>query len=908
MTAIYTRDGFNIDKILPDKTTASKKPSSAKKDEKPKDVSAAGQIEFYEAMKTRPWQTLYEAAFGGRDAYDISNTLLPNTDRDPSVLFLIEIAKRVIYDISHNPDADITRAALPPTEEALFELLRGVPFVLGCEYVNLLWIKNVYTNIANVFNTEFAEFNSGIEAYFKTKNPELNVAGKVYFHLVEHKGEDFPFAFLATYSDASHNNGNNNNTHSQNRKSTNYNNVRHVPLKNALERHKSQEELLGLLSAVSRAADQSDFISDLIESGELFSPLKFTPEEAYTFLKETPIYESCGVLCRIPNFWKKKYTARLSLSLGGKEPSAVGLDALMTFSPEIYLGDEVFTREEIEKLLAETSGLAFLKGKWVELNRDKMQSLLAAFDELDGKDISLADAIRMQSGLMETGADVEDADIEITNGQWLAGLQERMLNPAAIRQDPKTLPGESFQADLRHYQTVGFNWLNFMIQCRFGALLADDMGLGKTVQILALLDSLRPQEVKTLLIIPASLIQNWRKEAERFTPKLKLKILHSGGTEYTAQEADIFITTYGMVSRIEKLAETPWDLLILDEAQAIKNHGNKQTKAVKALSAKSRIAMTGTPVENRLSDLWSVFDFLNQGLLGSAKEFGTFAKSLKENTAGYEKLRKAVSPFILRRLKTDKSIIDDLPDKVETLQFTILSRKQALLYNQLVEDLSRAMADPEMPAINRRGLILASIMKFKQICNHPDQYIGSGEFLPKYSGKFETLEDICQIIREKRERVLIFTQFKEMTGPLAGFLETVFEREGLILHGGTHVKKRGELVERFNGEGYVPYMVLSLKAGGVGLNLTAANHVVHFDRWWNPAIENQATDRAFRIGQQKNVNVYKFVTTGTIEEKIDAVIAGKQKLAGDVISASSGEKWITEMNNDELFELFRLEG
>jgi non-specific serine/threonine protein kinase len=363
-----------------------------------------------------------------------------------------------------------------------------------------------------------------------------------------------------------------------------------------------------------------------------------------------------------------------------------------------------------------------------------------------------------------------------------------------------------------------------------------------------------------------------------------------------------------MAVRLEQLTEVTWDLLILDEAQAIKNHGNKQTSAVKKLTAKGKIAMTGTPVENRLSDLWSVFDFLNKGLLGTQKEFTSFTKKLKEDAAGYEKLRKAVSPFILRRLKTDKSIINDLPDKAEIKQYTSLSKKQVLLYNQLVKELERVMEEPEMTGINRKGVILAGIMKFKQICNHPDQYVGSGGFMPKHSGKFETLAEICETIRDKWERVLVFTQFREMTKPIADFLATVFEREGLILHGGTAVKKRGELVERFNGAEYVPYMVLSLKAGGVGLNLTAANHVIHFDRWWNPAIENQATDRAFRIGQQKNVNVYKFVTTGTIEEKIDTVIESKQKIAGEVIGASTGEGWITEMTNRELFDLFRLGG
>ena len=510
----------------------------------------------------------------------------------------------------------------------------------------------------------------------------------------------------------------------------------------------------------------------------------------------------------------------------------------------------------------------------------------------------------MQSGLLPLAEAVEEAQIEVTNGEWLHALKAKMTNPSKIA-DLRL--GGSFRGDLRAYQATGVSWLNFMAKSRFGALLADDMGLGKTVQILALLDFLRKDKIRTLLVIPASLITNWKKEAERFAPLLSIKLLHGGEKDFSADDADLFITTYGMVTRVSRLSEVTWDLLILDEAQAIKNHGNKQTTAVKKLSSRSRIAMTGTPVENRLSDLWSVFDFLNKGLLGSQKEYASFTKELKDNTAGYEKLRNAVSPFILRRLKTDKTIISDLPDKTEIKQYTTLTKKQIALYSQLVEGLKRVMEDP-MSEIHRKGVILASIMKFKQICNHPDQYLGNLEFAPKYSGKFEALSEICGVIRDKRERVLVFTQFKEMTEPVANFLKTVFEREGLILHGGTPVKKRGSLVERFNSAEYVPFMVLSLKAGGVGLNLTGANHVVHFDRWWNPAVENQATDRAFRIGQQKNVCVHKFVTAGTIEEKIDIIIESKQKLANDVIAATSGENWITGMSNQELFDLFRLGG
>ena len=343
--------------------------------------------------------------------------------------------------------------------------------------------------------------------------------------------------------------------------------------------------------------------------------------------------------------------------------------------------------------------------------------------------------------------------------------------------------------------------------------------------------------------------------------------------------------------------------MILDEAQAIKNPGTKQTRAVKKLKSMNRIAMTGTPVENKLSDLWSLFDFINPGLLGSGKEFAAFAKNLAKDPEGYARLRKVISPYILRRLKTDKTVISDLPDKVEMKTWSSLTRKQAMLYQKLVDELRRTLEQTE--GIQRKGVILSSLMKFKQVCNHPDQYLGVGAFEDTESGKFARLREICETIHEKRERVLVFTQFREMTEPLSEFLGGIFQRQGLVLHGGTAVGKRKDIVARFQDNEYVPYMVLSLKAGGVGLNLTAANHVIHFDRWWNPAVENQATDRAFRIGQKKNVLVHKFITKGTVEEKIDQMIEGKLKLSKEVLHSGS-EAWITEMSNEELMGMFTL--
>jgi non-specific serine/threonine protein kinase len=441
-----------------------------------------------------------------------------------------------------------------------------------------------------------------------------------------------------------------------------------------------------------------------------------------------------------------------------------------------------------------------------------------------------------------------------------------------------------------------------------GACLADDMGLGKTVQVIALLNSLRSsREEKVLLIIPASLIGNWTAEINRFAPGLNYRLIHPQEKNSSAEpgevKAGIYITTYGMLGRTGWLQEVPWDIVILDEAQAIKNPGTKQTKSVKQLKAYCRIALTGTPVENRLADLWSIFDFLNQGLLGNAREFSGFAKKLKDQPDGYGRLKQVVSPFILRRLKSDKNIIADLPEKIEMKSYATLSKKQAALYMSLVKDLQRKLESSD--GIERKGLVLASLMKFKQICNHPDQYLGQDAYLANESGKYDRLREICETIYAKRERVIVFTQFREITKHLADFLQTVFHHEGLVLHGQTPVAKRKDIVAKFQGPEYVPFMILSIKAGGVGLNLTAANHVIHFDRWWNPAVENQATDRAFRIGQNKNVLVHKFITRGTIEERIDLMIEEKIKMTQEIIP-DLNEAWITELDNQQLLDLFRL--
>ena len=849
------------------------------------------QHDLYAKYKENPYKFLYHLGFSGKS--------IPLSD---SIRFIANVASSFIKALSRTPDIELLRekTSIELGIEEIALILQSAPYLNGAEHLNEEWIKDVWNRLNIVFSAEIATYPGSAADYFASLNPDIHPAGRIFFHMVESKKEDYPFAFLATYSSGVANNGKS----------------KHLPLKNALVEYKDDnKKLLELLSTVNKASEKSSFVSELVNSGELFHPIGLADNEAYTFLKEVPLYEEAGILCRIPNWWKNKTNSfKVSLSVGSKSPSHLGFDAIVDFNIQLSMGDETITIGDLRKLLAQTEGLAFIKGRWIEVNREKLKETLHAFEQaqklMDKQDMSILEAMRLQfSAPKLLDAARTKGVLEITNGEWLNSFVAKLVRPEQIE---SISGGNDFHADLRTYQKKGLAWLYLMKTLGLGACLADDMGLGKTIQVIALLNYIRSQkDEKALLIIPASLIGNWTSEIERFASSLKYCVLHPSEKNGTAaedqeflKEYDLFITTYGMLAKYSWLKEVFWNTLILDEAQAIKNPGTKQTKTVKHMKASYRIAMTGTPVENRLSDLWSLFDFLNKGLLGSAKEFTDFTKRLNDNQGGYSRLKQVVSPFILRRLKTDKTVISDLPDKIEMKTFSTLTKKQAALYDALVDDLKTKL-ESDAAGIERKGLILSSIMKFKQICNHPDQYLGQNYYAESESGKFERLREICETISEKRERVLVFTQFKEITAPLSEFLKTVFHHEGLLLHGETLVSKRKEIVDRFQGRDYVPFLVLSIKAGGIGLNLTNANHVIHFDRWWNPAVEKQATDRAFRIGQKKNVIVHKFITQGTIEEKIDLMITEKTKLSDDIVSDLQGN-WITELDNKQLMSLFTL--
>ena len=668
----------------------------------------------------------------------------------------------------------------------------------------------------------------------------------------------------------------------------------------------------------------------MLDAGELFHPLRWTAADAVRLLRDAPELERAGVVVRMPAAWRAGRPARprVTATVGTQPPSAVGASALLDFRVALTLDGSPLSAAEAAQLLAASDGLALLRGQWVEVDRDRLARTLDRFQRAErlaaAQGLTFAAAMRLVAGAALAGGDDDlaaaDADwSDVTAGPWLADTLAALRTPAALAELD---PGPDLHATLRPYQHVGVRWLHLLTQLGLGACLADDMGLGKTLQVLALLLVLRrttpaASRRPSLLVAPASLLANWSAELARFTPTLRALVAHPSATPGDALKAltpddlapyDLVITSYGALSRQPTLTATAWHLVVLDEAQAIKNPGTRQTRATKALTAHARVALTGTPIENRLGDLWSLFDFLNPGLLGTAAAFTRYTKSLAAAPHNaYAPLRQLVRPYLLRRLKTDRAVIRDLPDKTELHAYCSLSRSQVALYQQAVDDLAEELERAhQTEGVRRSGLVLTFLMRFKQICNHPSQWLGDGAWAEADSGKWARLRELAEVIAAKQEKVLVFTQFREVTAPLAAFLGAVFGRPGLVLHGATAVGHRRALVDRFQQDESVPFFVLSLKAGGSGLNLTAASHVIHFDRWWNPAVENQATDRAFRIGQHRNVLVHKFICRGTVEEKIDALIASKRRLSDELL-AGGAELNLTELPDDELLRLVRLD-
>jgi non-specific serine/threonine protein kinase len=835
----------------------------------------------------------------------------------PPLAFLRDVGRAFVTRLCALPELEERRERVevdcPPDERE--RLAGAVPPMDGGEYIHADWVAARWADLNRAFADEIRAHRGPVADWLLARHPSWHVVGKVCLHLAENRGdEEHPFAFVATYAVRAGADGR----------------VQHRPLARALEESAARgdrQALLHLLVPLQRAAEQNAWLAELIDSGAIYEAMAWTPAEAHRFLRAMPAFEAAGLVVRVPDWWRPRHPPRpeVTVRVGEKKPSAVGVDALLDFSVAVALGDDKLTAAEVRQLLASPGGLVRLRGQWVELDRERLQEVLAHWErvrrEAEDGGLSFLEGMRLLAGAAKT----EDGAAALAAGEgwsrveagvWLARTLEGLRGPAGLAAAD---PGDDFRGTLRPYQKVGVSWLAFASSLRLGVCLADDMGLGKTIQVLGLLlvhkRRARGGAPPHLLVAPASLLANWQAEIERFAPSLTTLVAHPSvmPTRELAELADadfggtdLVITTYGTLARIEALRTRDWSLAILDEAQAIKNPGARQTRAVKALKARARIALTGTPVENRLGDLWSIYDFLDPGLLGSAREFSAFAKRLADRPdESYAPLRRLIQPYLLRRLKTDRSIVADLPDKTEVKAFCLLSARQAALYQKTVDELERTIAGVTQ-GIERRGLVLAYLMRFKQICNHPAHWLGEGAWDEAGSGKLARLREIVEAVAAKQEKLLVFTQFREATEPLAAFLTALFGRPGLVLHGSTPVKDRGALVRRFQEDATVPFFVLSLKAGGVGLNLTAASHVVHFDRWWNPAVEDQATDRAYRIGQHRNVLVHKLVCRGTVEERIDRLIEDKQRMVRGVL-AGGGETLLTEMSDEELMAMVALD-
>jgi len=833
----------------------------------------------------------------------------------PALLWWRDFAARYVTALcalAPENDGDAALPSVPPPDKSeLASLVLTAPMMPGAEYITVALLRVVWFELEEAFEAVFAGQSKGLQDFLKTLNPAWNLVGRVHFNLAENKRDpDSPFAFMATYTT----------------KLSAQARAQHVPLGQALRDYAgaaNREKLLSLLLPVQRAAEHCAWLKQMIDDGEIFHPLRWSAGEAARFLGSVPELEQAGVVVRMPAAWHANRPPRpqVTATIGARPPATLGLDAMLDFRMSVTLGGDTLSDGEVQALLAGTENLVLLRGQWVEIDRARLQRAMDKFraaEALAASDgLSFAEAMRLVSGASVTTDEDDQAGngwAGVEAGPWLAETLQALRAPDGAGADP----GPALKGRLRAYQSQGVAWLRLLSSLRLGACLADDMGLGKTIQILALL--LLQEEgaagKPSLLVAPASLLSNWGAEIERFAPGLRVRILHQSAlgaeamkevTPESLRGIDLAITSYGTLLRLPGLAEAQWRLVVLDEAQAIKNPLAKQTRAVKMLRAQARIALTGTPVENHLGDLWSIFDFINPGLLGTAKQFRAYTKGLAERAENpYGPLRDLVRPYILRRMKTDKSVIADLPDKTEVKAYCGLSRKQAALYEQAVSDLKDALENAE--GIQRKGLVLAMLMRLKQICNHPSQWLNDGEWAEADSGKWAKLREIAEVVAARQEKMLVFSQFREMTGPLAHFLAGIFGRPGLILHGGTAVKDRKGLVEQFQQDETVPFFILSLKAGGSGLTLTAASHVVHFDRWWNPAVENQATDRAFRIGQKKNVLVHKFVCQGTVEAKIDKMIESKKVISDELLSGSGqGEINLTEMRDDELLRLVSLD-
>ena len=822
-----------------------------------------------------------------------------DTDSGPGGRFLYFLAREFALSVVRTeelPDLARLTAAVPPE-------------MTGSVYVDDVSLTDWFKSFLGALDSHCGDPGERA-ACIRNLRSDWKDLGKVTLHLAENKKDTDgtkPFAFLAACQHKLSESGQ----------------VSHIPLGSAVKLYAADRAaLLAFLTPLREAAEAAPFLGSLMEDNRLFKPCLFSAADAWHFLHETETIRSHGIPVRIAGLWKK-HPPRLKMDVVldvRKQRGLLAADSLVHFSVGASLGGVQLTEEELREIMSTGGGLIRIKGEWVDAETERVRRLLECWHRASGMSLNLVQALRLLSGAAAPGeGDVprlEEDICQVNPSPDFADALQALRDPD--RTELPELP-ENLDRCLRPYQRTGVKFLRNMLQAGLGVCLADDMGLGKTLQMITCMELFRREgtfrTLPALIIVPASLLTNWMEEFARFAPDFKVKNLHpSALTREESRELEsdpeTFLTrydgvlvTYAMVSRRPFLKDHTFPLIVLDEAQQIKNPASGVSRSVRSLRGSGRVAMTGTPVENSLSDLWSIFDFICPSLLGKPEPFRAFVRRM-EAAKDYSPLRKLVKPFILHRLKTDRSILSDLPEKIERNERTSLTLMQAKFYRRIANAMKRdlAIADDK----SRSGVVLGYLLQFKQVCDHPSLFSGNGEFAPERSGKLQRLGQLADFVAQRGEKMLVFTQFREMTEVLHEYLANRFKRRGLILHGGTPVEKRQEFVRQFQQPEGPPFFIISLKAGGTGLNLTAAAHVVHFDRWWNPAVENQATDRAYRIGQKQTVMVHKFVTPGTIEERIDKLIAGKRSLA-DSLLEEGAVKLLTEMNNAELMEFVRLD-
>lgn len=861
---------------------------------------------------TPPFDHLFEEGAGnGLYALAVSNW---ETAPDPVSFFIKNMARQALTRMAHaaaeKPDEVDTvldhLMGAAPERRALAEQFPPAP---GGEYVTPGVIAGWLEDFRRLVKKEVSARGITPAAWLNGLGAPWNQIGKVFFHLAENRDDSTgsrPFAFMATFA----------------HQSAADNQVRHLPLSTALKLHEGNHTaLLAVLQPLKEAARESPLLQRLLDSGKIYAPLAWSAPEARDFLQDSPVYERAGIIVRMVNLWKKappKLQVKVTADAPGGEKTAhssgLSVHSLLRFSVSATLGGRDLAPEELEELLNNGDGLIRFKGEWVRVDAQKVRDLMDRWTKAARMMSSLGIPLVQGLRLLVNGPSGElaqlpepDEDCVMKPGEGLRQALDILAGevPVSVPELPPHL-----NALMRPYQKEGFSFLYRVTERGFGACLADDMGLGKTLQAIAWLDVLRREGrlngLPALIVAPASLLSNWKEEAKRFAPELALRIMHPSvpdswlpGENPLRENCHAVITTYGMAARTPSLAELYFPVIILDEAQAIKNAGSARSRAIRSLHGERRAALSGTPVENNLNELWSLMEFLNPGLLGSRKSFEAFTRALER---GYAPLRRLVRPFILRRMKTDPALVPDLPDKTEIPAYCPLTPEQAALY-QIQIDALHAMLDEPDPA-TRLMLILPVLARLKQICNHPAQFQGTDDYAPERSGKFLRLRELCSSIAARQEKAILFTQFRSIIPHLHDLLSAVFGRSGLTLHGGTPIPERQNIVNAFQKESGPPFCILSLKAAGTGLTLTQASHVIHVDRWWNPAVENQATDRAYRIGQHRNVLVHRLICRGTIEDRIDAMLAEKRRMADDLFSGGP-EQWLMHMSPEELKTLLR---